>query len=124
MPKNERTLNIKVPDKLYLALQKATEQKSISLAALVRMLNSDWVMAQSQDIKGVFTYPEALLAGYNEAERKEHLDVIAFGGYSYNKFGEALHDNDDCESDDCYYESLITPDELEEFIKKRTERRG
>ena len=58
---NDTALNIKIPDKLYLALKKAASQKSLSLAALVRMICSDWIMEQPIGIKGVFTYPDILL---------------------------------------------------------------
>ena len=106
----KRTLNIQVPDKLYLALTKASEQKGISLAGLVRMISTEWVHTQPQDIKGILTYPENLLEGLTLEERKEHLDAITTGGYSYNHKGDALHDPEDDDGED--YETLATPEEI------------
>lgn len=39
---NDRALNIKMPSELYDKLQKEAERKSISLAALVRMICSEY----------------------------------------------------------------------------------
>ena len=39
---NDRALNIKMPSELYEKLQKEAERKNISLAALVRMICSEY----------------------------------------------------------------------------------
>ena len=114
---HDNVINIKVPDKLYLALKKAAEQKSISIAALTRMICSDWVMRQEQDIKGVFTYPEELLEGLTRNERENHLNVVSSGGFSYNQYGEACFNAvDDCEEDAEYADVCTRPKEVREDI--------
>ena len=120
---NESVLNVRVPDKLYFAMKKAAQQKNISIAALSRMICSDWIMEQSQDIKGVFTYPESKLAGLSEDERNEYIDVIAFGGVTYNIYGEACFDDEDDCIDDDVYASLVTPEEIKESQKRMLESR-
>jgi hypothetical protein len=121
---NERTLNIKIPDKLYIALQKAAEQKSISLAALTRMLCSDWIMEQPQNIKGIFTFPEISLADMKADMRAEFLAAIAHGGGIYNQYGEAVFDEEDDGDYDDEYASLATPDEIDRNTKEMLERRN
>lgn len=44
---NDRTLNIKLPDKLYQELKQSAERKNISLASLVRMVCSEWIEQNS-----------------------------------------------------------------------------
>ncbi|WP_241426633.1 ribbon-helix-helix protein, CopG family [Dysosmobacter acutus] len=39
---NDRALNIKMPSELYERLKKEAERKNISLAALVRMICSEY----------------------------------------------------------------------------------
>lgn len=39
---NDRALNIKMPSELYEKLQKEAERKNISLAALVRLICSEY----------------------------------------------------------------------------------
>ncbi len=39
---NDKTLNIKIPSKLYENLKKEAERKNISLASLVRMICSEY----------------------------------------------------------------------------------
>ena len=121
---NENTLNVKVPDKLYLALKKAAEQKSISLAALTRMLCSDWIMEQNADIKEIFTFPEHILEGLTPEERMEHLSVVLTGGYKYNQYGEATFDRDDDCAEDDDYALLATPEEIANSQRKLVESRG
>ena len=41
MERNDKALNIKLPNTLYSALQATAERKHVSLAALVRMLCSE-----------------------------------------------------------------------------------
>ena len=121
---NNRVLNIKIPDKLYLSLRKAAERKSLSLAALVRVVCSDWIMEQGSDVKGIFTYPERIMAGLSADERAEFLETISFGGYAYNNFGEPCFDSDDDGADDNAYESLCTPEEAAASRRLMEERRS
>lgn len=39
---NDKTLNIKIPSKLYEQLKKEAEKKNISLASLVRIICSEY----------------------------------------------------------------------------------
>ncbi len=39
---NDKTLNIKIPSKLYEQLKKEAERKNISLASLVRLICSEY----------------------------------------------------------------------------------
>ena len=121
---NDTALNIKIPDKLYYSLKKAAEQKSLSLAALVRMVCSDWVMEQPKDIKGVFTYPEHLLEGLSQESRTQCLQTVVSGGYVYNDHGEACYDHADDGLDDDAYEQLCSTDEVTASLLRVNEHRA
>ncbi|MDD3157666.1 CopG family transcriptional regulator [Anaeromusa sp.] len=43
---NDKALNIKLPDELYEELKKAAKEKNISLAALVRLICSEYLKNQ------------------------------------------------------------------------------
>lgn len=40
---NDKTLNIKLPEKLYNSIKKEAENKNISIAALVRMVLTEYL---------------------------------------------------------------------------------
>jgi hypothetical protein len=121
--KNTKALNIQLKDKAYLALKKAADKKDVSLAALVREICSDWLMRQTQDIKGVFTYPEDTLRGMPPDERAKTLEVVAFGGSTYNEYGEACFGPEDDDTDDSAYEGYCTPQEEARALEAMKNRR-
>lgn len=41
---NDKALNIKIPEKFYERLKKEAEEKNISLAALVRLICSEYFL--------------------------------------------------------------------------------
>ena len=48
---NDKALNIKIPSKLYNQLKEEAERKNISLAAMVRVICSEYFIAKN-DAKG------------------------------------------------------------------------
>ena len=51
----------------------------------------------------------------------EHIRL--YGGYSYNKYGEAIFDADDDDDEDDMYNSMVTPEEIEACRQRMMEAR-
>ena len=66
-------------------------------------------------------YPEKLLEGLTPDNREKVLQIVQFGGYTYNEYGECCHSEEDDDGID--YSCYCTPDEIDAADKRMTKLR-
>ena len=65
MKKNDKTLNMLLPNKLYKELKEASDERNISLASLVHMALSEWLSTENHKDTG---YVDEFTAAFEALE--------------------------------------------------------